>query len=1043
MNLCRLLLCALCLSIKVAALAEPVGAVDAALFQDLHWRLIGPFRGGRVLAVSGVPGEPAHFYFGSVNGGIWETHDAARTWKPIFDGQPIGSIGALALAPSDSRVIYAGSGEADMRSDIAQGNGMYKSTDGGNHWTHIGLDDTQQIGRVLVDPRNANLVYAAALGHPYGPNAERGVFRSRDGGKSWQKVLFKSVDTGAIDLAFEPGNARVIYAALWQTRRTPWNIYPPSNGPGGGLYKSVDGGDHWNEITSHGLPSHPGRIGLAVAPSEPQRVYAMVDADPGGLYRSDDAGGHFARFGTDARIWSRGWYFGGVTVDPKNADIVYACNTNFYRSEDGGRTFVPTKGAPGGDDYHTLWIDPNDPQRQMLGVDQGAVVTLNGGQSWSSWYNQPTGQFYHVSTDTRFPYWVYGAQQDSGAASIPSRSNTIDGINMMQFHETTAGGESGNIAPDPNDPDVIYGGRVDKLDLRTQQTQDIDPTFAYPDHHRSTWTLPLTFSHRDTKVLYFANQRLYRTEDKGDHWSPISPDLTREHPKAPKTLDPPSVANNEQLGPRRGVIYAIAPSRLVDHDIWVGTDDGLIWRTRDEGQHWRNITPSALSSWSKVGIIDTSHFDAETAYVAIDRHRLDDFKPYIYRTHDGGKNWQLIAKGIPDGSFVNAVREDPIRQGLLYAGTEKGMCVSFDDGNHWQMLQQNLPITSVRDIDVHGNDLVIATHGRGFWIMDDISPLRQIDTATQNATAWLFSPATVQRLRPSNFTGTPLPRDEPLARNPPDGAIIDYLLKAFTREPITLSIFDAQGQLVRRYSSADSAPKADPAKLNVAPEWFESPITLSTAAGMHRFVWPLRYAAASVLTDGNVYAHGVWAPPGKYSIELIVNGERNTQTLTIEADPRIILSQDAYAQQFELAHKIETLRVQVATANQEAIKLDKTLVARREKADAKISKTITALRAHIVEISGNPNAANPGNTWYLPPKSLSSLRYLGATLEKLDLAVSNVDAAPTNDAQTGYTKLESSVNKTLAEWQQLKSKQLPVLNTQLKALKQTEIELGK
>ena len=1043
MNLSRWLLCMLCLSSGIAALAEPVASIDVSLFQHLHWRLIGPFRGGRVLAISGVPNEPAHFYFGSVNGGVWETHDAARTWQPIFDGQSIGSIGAIALAPSNPKVIYVGSGEADMRSDIAQGNGMYKSVDGGKQWSHIGLQDTQQIGRILVDPNDPNLVYVAALGHPYGANAERGVFRSRDGGKSWQNVLFKNADTGAIDLAFEPGNTRVIYATLWQTRRTPWNIYPPSSGPGSGLYKSTDGGEHWIEITSHGLPKQVGHVGLAIAPSEPQRVYAMVDASDGGLYRSDDAGGHFARVGIDPRIWTRGWYFGGVTVDPKNPDIVYACNTNLYRSADGGKTFVPSKGAPGGDDYHSLWIDPNDPQRQMLGVDQGAVVSLNGGATWSSWFNQPTGQFYHVITDTRFPYWVYGAQQDSGAAGVPSRSNTIDGINMSQFRETTAGGESGNIAPDPDDPDVIYGGTVDKLDLRTQQTQDIDPTFAFPDHHRSVWTLPLTFSHRDDKVLYFANQRLYRTDDKGEHWQQISADLTRENPEVPKTLDAPSIANNEQLGPRRGVIYAIAPSRLVDHDIWLGTDDGLIWRTRDEGQHWSNITPKALGSWDKVGIIDTSHFDAETAYVAIDRHRLDDFKPYIYRTRDGGKNWQLIVNGIAADSFANAVREDPLRRGLLYAGTEKGVYVSFDDGDHWQPLQQNLPVTSVRDIEVHGNDLVIATHGRGFWIMDDVSPLRQLDATSANATSWLFTPATVQRLRPSGFTGSPMPRDEPLAINPPDGVYIDYALKTASSKPITLTIFDAQGQLVRRYSSADAAPKLDPAKLDVAPEWFESPTTLSTAAGTHRFVWPLRYAAPPALADGNVYANGVWAPPGKYSVELNVDGERKTQSFGINADPRITLPQAAYAEQFELARKLETSRAQLALVNQEAEKLDKALAAHREKSNVKTATKIDALRARIAAITGAPDAANPGNTWYLPPKSLSSLRYLGAALNKLDLAVSNVDAAPTADAKTGYGELDASLAKTRAEWQQVKDTELATLNTQLKAAKQPEIVLDK
>src|SRR6185295_2521384 len=537
MPLRRLFAAVLLLASSSAAFAD----VDPALFQDLRWHLLGPFRAGRVLAVAGVPGQPEHFYFGSVNGGVWETPDAGRTWQPIFDSQPIGSIGALAIAPSDPQVIYVGTGEADMRSDIAQGDGMYKSTDGGKTWTHIGLADSQQIGRVLVHPENPEVVYVAALGHPYGPNAERGVFRSTDGGGSWQEVLGKDDDTGAIDLAFEPGNPRVIYAALWQTRRTPWNIYPPSNGPGSGLYKSSDGGETWTQLRT-GLPAKPARIGVAVAPARPQRVYAIVDAEGtgGGMYRSDDGGATWTRTSDDARIWSRGWYFGGVTVEPKNADAVYSSNIILYLSEDGGKTFVPAKGEPTGPDYHQLWIDPENPQRRILGGDQGTVVSVDGGKSWSSWYNQPTGQFYHVITDNRFPYWVYGSQQDSGAAGVPSRTTTDDGINLTNFREMTVGGESDNIAPDPKDPEVIFGGRVDRLDLRTGQTRSVDPTLAYPDLYRVTWTLPLVFSPRDPRVLYFSNQRLFRTEDGGGHWTAISPDLTREDPGTPANLDAPT-----------------------------------------------------------------------------------------------------------------------------------------------------------------------------------------------------------------------------------------------------------------------------------------------------------------------------------------------------------------------------------------------------------------------------------------------------------------------------------------------------------------------
>jgi photosystem II stability/assembly factor-like uncharacterized protein len=990
----RLLACALL--VASAAFAD----VDPSLFGDLHWRLIGPFRGGRVLAVSGVPGEPQHFYFGHVNGGVWETRDAGRTWTPIFDDQPIGSIGALALAPSDPNVIYVGTGEADMRSDIAQGDGIYKSLDAGKTWTHAGLRDSQQIGRIVIDPADPNIVYVAALGHPYGPNAERGLFRSRDGGKTWARILSRNdSDTGAIDLAFEPGNARVIYAALWQTRRTPWSVYPPSNGPGSGLFKSTDGGDTWTELKGRGLPAKPGRIGIAVAPSNPRRVYAIVDAEDGGMYRSDDAGATWIRAGADARVWSRGWYFGGITVEPKDADVIYSCNVNLYRSNDAGKTWAPVKGAPGGDDYHSLWIDPTTPSRRILGVDQGAVVSVNDGRTWSSWYNQPTGQFYHVITDDRFPYHVYGAQQDSGAAGIPSRTNAYDGITMMEFREVTAGGESDNVAPDPKDPEIIFGGRVEKLDTRTHQTQSVDPTIAYPENDRRTWTLPLVFSRRDPRVLYFSNQRLFRTEDGGNHWTVISPDLTREAPGVPSNLDPATAALS--TGKRPGVIYAVAPSRVADRDIWIGTDDGLIWRTRDEGTHWTNITPPALTAWSKVGIIDTSHFDAETAYAAVDRHRLDDFRPYIYRTHDGGKTWQSIATGIPNGSFVNAVREDSVTKGLLYAGTEKGVYVSFDDGDHWQPLQKNLPVTSVRDIDVHGNDVVIGTHGRSFWVMDDVTPLRQL-TAAAATGPLLFKPATAVRERPAGFTGTPMPKDEPMAANPPNGAYIDYVLRNSPAQPVTLEILDEHDALVRRYISADAAPVADPVKLRTAPEWFATPSTLKTSAGMHRFVWPLRYPARAA--GSGAYANGVWARPGDYKVVLNVDGQRFTQPLTIVPDPRVKLPASAYAEQFALARQVEELQVAVAAALEEASTLVPKL--RAQKNEALTERAVALSDVNLTE------------AWWLLPASTTSLRFVDNALEKLAGVVDGADAAPTADARESWTKLQPLAANALRAWKE-------------------------
>src|SRR5438132_10594736 len=587
------------------------GAVDPTLFQELHWRLIGPFRAGRVLAVSGVPGEPEHFYFGSVNGGVWETPDAGRTWQPIFDSQPIGSVGALAIASSNHNVIYVGSGEADMRSDISQGNGMYKSTDAGKTWAHIGLTDSQQIGRIIVHPGNPDIVYVAALGHPYAANAERGVFRSTDGGKTWNKILGGRAgdsspssrlgmtkwenDTGAIDLAFEPGNPKVIYAALWQTRRTPWSVYPPSNGTGSGLFKTTDGGDHWNAIS--GLPAKPGRIGIAVAPSMPQRVYLVVDAPEGGVYRSDDAGATWTRTSSDQRVWSRGWYFGGITVEPKNPDVVYSINVNVYRSEDAGRTFIPVKGAPGGYDYHALWIDPQNPERRILGVDQGTTVSVDGGRTWSSWFNQPTGQFYHVVTDNQFPYWVYGAQQDSNAIATPSRSR-YRSLNFHDWRPIDAGDENGYIAPDPLNPGVVFGGFVARQDFSDEQVQQMPPTLGHPGKYRRTWTLPLVFSPIDRHVLYFGSQVLFRTADGGNSWQVMSPDLTREDAGVPANLDGATAADAPK-GKRRGVIYTIGPSYVRAGEIWTGTDDGQIQLTQDEGKTWENVTPPELTPWRK------------------------------------------------------------------------------------------------------------------------------------------------------------------------------------------------------------------------------------------------------------------------------------------------------------------------------------------------------------------------------------------------------------------------------------------------------------
>jgi photosystem II stability/assembly factor-like uncharacterized protein len=1013
---------------------------DPSLFAGLRWRMIGPFRGGRAVAVAGVVGQPNVFYFGGVCGGVWKTANAGRTWTPIFDSQPVASIGAMAVAPSDPNVIYVGSGEADFRSDICSGNGVYKSMDAGRTWTHIGLEDTRHIGRVLVDPHDPNTVFVAALGHAYGPNPERGVFRSRDGGQSWQKVLFKDDDTGAIDLAFDPRDSRIIYVALFHTRRPPWNVYPPSYGPGSGLYKSTDGGDTWLPITGHGLPSERvGRIGITVAPSMPDRVYLIVDAKEGGVYRSDDAGLTWQRTDSEQRLWQRGWYFGGITADPKNPDTVYVCNTSFYRSTDGGKTFDLIKGAPGGDDYQHLWIDPDDPDRMILCSDQGVVVSVDGAKTWTSWYNQPTAQFYHVITDNRFPYWVCGAQQDSGSACVLSRGHS-GAITFRDWRPVGTGGESGYLAPDPLDPNLLYGvsfgSEVSKYDLRTEQAQAIAPSLVHPGAYRRTWTLPLVISPRDPHEIYFSNQILFRTKDGGQTWQVLSPDLTREDPGVPPNLDASGAANVEPgVGKRRGVIYTIAPSLLVAGEIWVGTDDGLIQVTRDDGKTWHNVTPPDLTPWSKVGILEASRHDRNTVYAAIDRHRLEDFKPHILRTHDEGKTWKEIVQGIPEGSFVNAVREDPVRKGLLYAGTETGVFVSFNDGDQWQPLQLNLPASSVRDLVIHDDDLVIATHGRSFWILDDVTPLRQMSAEVAAAEAYLFRPEMAYRLRASSFEGTPLPVDTAQGENPPDGALIDYYLKSAFGGEVTLEVLDSAGKLVRRYSSSDKPPRIDPKRLEFTASWIHSPQPPSAEPGMHRFVWDVRYEGGP---GGNPMAAmfrggggGPWALPGQYTVKLTVAGQSYTQPLTLKMDPRVKTPLADLALQFKMAREISGAQAQVSAAAAEANRLHGQLQALKAKASGQqaLADELEALDKKTMALTGG---TSPPGFFETEAPSTTTLRSLTIALGQVARAVGSADAAPTRDAVTAFQHDRQAVEKALAEWNQIKGKDVPHLNQALK-----------
>ncbi|HEY1911964.1 MAG TPA: hypothetical protein VGG73_13645 [Vicinamibacterales bacterium] len=882
----------------LSALQAQSQGINPALFGGLRWRMIGPFRGGRVNSVSGVPGQPNSFYFGSVGGGVWKSTNSGRTWLPIFDSQPIASIGAIAVAGSNADVVYVGTGESDMRSQISYGNGVYKSRDAGRTWTHIGLDDTRQIARVLVDPKNPDVAFVAALGHAYGGNPDRGVFRTRDGGATWQKVLFRNNDVGAVDLAFDPANSQTIYAALWNTRRPPWSIYPPSYGPGSGLFKSTDGGTTWQPLTQ-GLPNDGlGRIGIAVAPSAGQRVYAIVDAKEGGLFRSDDGGTSWSKVSGDSRIWGRGWYFGKVVVDPKNPDLVYVSNTGVYRSRDGGRTFgEPFKGSPGGDDYHQLWIAPDDGSRMILGGDQGAVVSVDGlneHPTWSSWLNQPTAQVYRVAADNSFPYWVTGAQQDSGAVRVRSRGRFL-GITMRDWEPLCAGGESGFTAPDPLDPDVVFGGTVEKCNVNTGKVDRISPEVDLPTPPRHTWTLPLVFSPADQHALYFSDQYLFKTSDGGQHWARISDDMTRENPGAPPNLDAATAADVPAQSKRLGVIYTIAPSPVRAPVLWIGTDDGYIHVTPDDGKTWQNVTPPGVSAWSKVVMLEASHFDANAAYAAVDRHRLEDNEPYLYRTRDAGKTWQKIVNGLPAGVYLQTIKEDPKRRGLLVAGTELGVFISFDEGDHWQSLQLNLPPCSMRDLAFHGDDLIVATHGRGFWLLDDISALRQVTPEIATAAAHLFKPADGILLPPNTDDGTPTQKDEPEAENAPIGAVIDYFIGAAPAGPVTMEILDAAGAVVRRYSSADPVPAIDPNTLNVNAVWQRPQQPLAAGAGMHRFVWDFRPEPPAAggrgrggRGGGGGGGRGGPPPvgPGAFTVRLTVEGRSYSQPLTVNPDPR-------------------------------------------------------------------------------------------------------------------------------------------------------------
>ena len=924
----------LLIAVLAAAVSVPARQADgpqpghhAKLFADMRWRPIGPNRAGRTKAMAGVASQPFTFYMGMVNGGVWKTVNAGRTWTPIFDGQPTGSIGSIAVAPSDPSIIYVGTGEGLQRPDLAIGDGMYKSTDAGKTWTHLGLRDTQQIARVEVDPKNPNRVFVAALGHPYGPNAERGIFRSTDGGQTFQRVLYRDENTGGKDVDIDPSDPNIVYAVLFEGRQGPWEN--AAWGGAGGVYKSTDGGTTWKEIAK-GLPSPVGNAELTIAPSNPRRLYAYATAVPSGggrgrgrgsdaqaynpIYRSEDGGENWAPVSQDLRVGTSNE--ASICVDPANPDWLIVTSQVTYQSPDGGASWVPFKGAPGGDDYQYAWINPNNIDIIFAVADQGAVVSLDHGRSWSSWYNQSTAAMFHITTDNAFPYRVCGGQQDSGSACVASRGN--DGaITFREWHPVGIE-EYGYAAPDPLDPDIVYGSKVvTKYDRRTGQVSDVGPIGGRgfgggaapggPGVNRQVRTQPLVFSMADRKSLFYGTNVLWKTTDGGINWKQISPDLTRKTHEMPKsvgkyTTQAADAKQADENGAR--VVYTIGPSYVDVNRIWIGTDDGVVATTADGGLHWTDVTPKAIGPYWKVFMIEPGRFDPLTAYAAVNTLRLDDQNPHLFRTHDGGKSWTEIVTGIPGGNALSAVREDVKKKGLLFAGTETQVYVSFDDGDRWESLRLNMAPSSVRDLQVKDDDLIAGTHGRGIWILDNITPLRQIkDTKDGEDTKdRLFTPQAALRVRWNTNTDTPLPPDEPRHPNPPEGAIIDYYLARDASGPTALEIFDTGGRLVRSYSSAQPPfPLPDPRFNAPLPlYWYRQPMPLHGTAGMHRFTWDVHYQPlpgggrglgslpiAAVPYDTVPAPTTPWVAPGQYTVKLTVNGATYSQPITVKQDPRV------------------------------------------------------------------------------------------------------------------------------------------------------------
>ena len=1048
--------------------------------RGLRWRLVGPFRGGRVLAVAGIPGDPTTFYFGAVDGGVWKTTNAGASWRNVTDGKStISSVGAIAVAPSDHNVIYAGGGEADLREDWTYGDGMYRSTDAGQTWTHLGLDDARHVARIVVDPRDPDRVYVAAMGHASGRNPTRGVYRSTDGGKSWTRVLFQDDSTGAIDVEIDPGNPRILFAALWHMQRTPWGFTAGH----GSLWTSTDGGDSWRDISANpGIPRNPlGRIGVSISPANPARIYATIECPPedstGGIFRSDDGGATWTRTSGDQKWMVRPFYYGVVTADPLDANTVYVMNLRTWRSTDGGRTFTSLR-LPHGD-THSLWIDPADSRRMISGNDGGATVSLDGGATWSSIMNQPTAQFYHVATDDQWPYRIYGAQQDNTTVSIASASD--DGVITERDWFAVGGGESGYIAPKPGNPNIViagtYTGTMTRYDHRTRQAKDVsvwlnnyDGWAARDVPNRFQWTYPIMYSKHDPNVLYAAANKLFRSTNDGDSWEAVSPDLTLHDPK---TLGPAGGPITYDMTGTEwyASIFALAESPLTADVLWTGSDDGLIHVSRDRAKSWTNVTPAAIARFTRISIIEPSHFDAGTAYVAANRFQLDDFRPFLYKTTDYGQTWTKITAGIPDGGYARTIREDPVRRGLLYAGTETGVYYSTDDGGHWEPLQLNLPRVSVRDLAIHGTDLIAATHGRAMWTLDGLSALRGLTDAVRAEAVHLFRPDTAIRSQTGHAYTTSA------GENPLEGVVVSYWLRAplAPKDSVRLEFLDMTGKVIRHFSAAPppdttvsaathrevadssatrpgagTSPGKQPSdtaslkprgsretetdSLAFAP----SDSIVTTRAGLNRFTWDLHYPDTrepkDVVNDEGS-TRGPVVAPGTYTVKLSAAGKIWTQNFVVRPDPRLTTTQAEFEQQLALALQVQAKTNELTDAVDRILTIEKALGERsaaaqgqsyaKRLADAAkpIRERLETIRDSLVEIHSHADEI----TLHYP------VRYYNMLLSLAGM-VQSADAAPTAQEGGIYREIAPKVDAQIARLRAVESGDIAAFNALLREL---------